>query len=149
MIHKEIRIGNWVGVLGEEKQVLGVDAKLRPDVGYFQFESIPPQEILTHPTKGIHVKPIQLTDDRFLSFGFTKEKDDYVGMGEVFCFRKEEFGPQVRMYIHEDGYYSLYAYNDIKCSIQYVHQLQNLYYALTGEELVLRDGTSAEMGEKN
>jgi len=33
---------------------------------------------------------------------------------------------------------SIYRYNVLLCSIEYVHQLQNLYFALIGKELIIK-----------
>ena len=68
------------------------------------------------------IKPIQLTEEWLLKFGFQKFKGDnldcFLNDFETSCNLKLLFwkGTQIQ-------------------NIDYVHQLQNLYFALTGEEL--------------
>lgn len=73
------------------------------------------------------IEPIPLTEEWLLSFGFQKDKDGVcTKLGVLFWL---ESG---RLQI-ADGYTSL-----INCPCAYVHQLQNLYFALTGNELELK-----------
>ena len=89
-------------------------------------------------------EPIPLTTEWLLKFGFEKDEDfgnwhlnDY----EIFSIRNDRFRifsagvkeGSVHWYNgSSDDYYSSTK------KIQYVHQLQNLYYALTGEELTIK-----------
>lgn len=71
-------------------------------------------------------KPIQLTEEWLIRFGFEK----LIPNGSVYKlgdFHIQDFSPL--------GFYE--CANHIK--IEYVHQLQNLYFALTGEELKLTE----------
>lgn len=76
-------------------------------------------------------EPIPLTEEWLLKFGFKKRNDKYYkgryfieeGLSKLF-----NNGMSFRITINNTE--SAYAN-----SIKYVHQLQNLYYALTGEEL--------------
>ena len=68
--------------------------------------------------------PITLTEEWLLKFGFEKSESKF--------YYKKSFG------VHLD----FTAFNFQSClwlsdNIKYVHQLQNLYFALTGEELIL------------
>lgn len=65
----------------------------------------------------VFIKPIPITEEWLLKFGFTKPKDSegYLLNGLVFY----------------DGFLS----SNQKEKLKYVHQLQNLYHALTGSEL--------------
>ena len=68
------------------------------------------------------VKPIPLTEEWLLKFGFVIHEDGYIT-----C-------PNGRQWIlHLDNEFEFEALNII---VIYVHQLQNLYFALTGEELI-------------
>jgi hypothetical protein len=74
-------------------------------------------------------KPILLTEEWLLKFGFEKdEKNEY-------WFWKNCVSVSVL------GYIELLSFNrqSFKTNIQlkYIHQLQNLYFALTGKELVV------------
>jgi len=69
---------------------------------------------------GDHVKPIPLTEEWLTRFGFVKEKGSYI------------------MGVHQSRFSGLMKFKfdplDIT-RVKYVHELQNLYFALTGEEL--------------
>ena len=85
--------------------------------------------------------PIPLTEELLLNFGF--EKDDvfdkiftYLPLHDL-CMDKLSFRKS-------EGFICYYGikYRTLLKHIQYVHQLQNLYFALTGEELVVSDAVS-------
>ena len=67
-----------------------------------------------------NIRPIPLTEEILLKCGFVK--DEY----EMFVFNRKV------IYKKNDNTFHFYAC-DIE--IKHVHQLQNLYFALTGEEL--------------
>ena len=117
---KELRIGNLIG-FGEK---------------YFQVHEIQEKCFYVLGEKGIELKntvaelkPIQLTEEWLQKLGFKQNKFDKV-------FEVENC--QIEIYFFD---------NDIKCTvcvdsvinkkIEYVHQLQNLYFALTGSELTV------------
>lgn len=74
-----------------------------------------------------NIQPIPLTEDLLLKMGFTFKSYGYSeNEWKQWCY---------------NGYYL----NGFRCTtsgneIQYVHTLQNLYFALTGEELTLKEG---------
>lgn len=76
---------------------------------------------------GHPLNPIPLTEEWLIKFGF--EKTDFGGK----CF---SYG-DILIYPNESEY-RLFAHQYIKGALKYVHQLQNLYFALTGEELTLK-----------
>lgn len=72
-------------------------------------------------------EPIPLTEEWLVKCGFIEHHDCYVkdfivGLYIIYSKKRKEF---------------VYDINgmDVDCNIQYLHQLQNLYFALTGEEL--------------
>jgi hypothetical protein len=67
------------------------------------------------------VKPIPLTEEWLLKFGFEKTENGY--------FVKDG----IILYPIRDLYFRGNLF--IKADIKYVHQIQNLYFALIGEEL--------------
>lgn len=84
------------------------------------------------------IQPIPLTEEWLEKFGFEfQEHESPIGMMLYtnsdwdFCILKE-FG--TFSYAESQG--EDYEYFDVKC-LRTVHQLQNLYFALTGEELIL------------
>ena len=105
---KELRIGNYV--MGETD----------------------PSERVTETTIEILAfiklfKPIPLTEEWLLIFGFKNGviKDNKVGVLEV----------KLNGYTWIGGEHSEHGYEPKE--IKHVHQLQNLYFALTGNELAL------------
>lgn len=126
----ELRIGNWVlipyqnspiAIPAHETQVQGITI-----FGEIQTNNTPEHEGLkTHYN---HVSGIPLTEEWLLKFGFiTHDNHDYFIDISSVCDIHSWFSV-----FKADDFYYIDAF-DIK--IRYVHQLQNLYFALTGEEL--------------
>jgi hypothetical protein len=111
---KELRIGNWV-YDREDKcdiQIMDLD-----DLRYFMY-----------------YEPIPLTEEWFNRFGFYKEEVYYEEYN--YKFKNQSFGefyPKEDYYLPTAYYFSEAFGENFK--LRYVHQLQNLYFALTGEEL--------------
>jgi len=86
-------------------------------------------------------EPIPLTEEWLLKFGF--EKDENIGFDD-FIFSIDIFNIfQCKYELNSFSYPLLMRYgnpNEYKSatSVFYVHQLQNLYKALTGEELKIK-----------
>ena len=79
----------------------------------------------------LNILPIPLTEEILLKFGFEKQhnEDDF-----DYWFKKD-FCDDI-LWEHSEGFcHNLNYGGDIK----YVHQLQNLYFALTGEELIFKN----------
>jgi hypothetical protein len=97
-----------------------------------------------------NIKPIPLTEEWLLKFGF--EKPVYINVGLRFKWIKGKFGlvqifwkdtdidsnEDFALWKTPSGELNCYAHGEVP-KIKYVHQLQNLYHALTGEELELKD----------
>jgi len=111
-----LRIGNWfIGYNGkpfqwglEHFEILTLE-KNRPEI----------DEIIK--------SPIQLTEELLLKCGFDKNLVLITDNGEVRYYRDEE--------IHVGGWDSCTLGMVYISKCKYLHQLQNLYFALTGEEL--------------
>jgi len=87
-------------------------------------------------------KPILLTEEWLYKFGFTnidKGDNDYI----TYADSNHDYYLQIDVR-RKDGKYSILdnSFDDLRAfsmvDIMYVHQLQNLYFALTGEELTIR-----------
>lgn len=96
---------------------------------YVQFPtgSIYKVDMLYHNYESLKVwKPITLTEEWLLKFGFTQCENEY-------WYEKGFFG------ISHEGCVNLQGRGNnefvAEAVIKYVHQLQNIYYALTGSEL--------------
>jgi hypothetical protein len=79
------------------------------------------------------VKPIPLTVDCIKKFEFFEEYSSSKGKG---CFQKKF----INITIADNGFYCYCGdcRRHISITLHHVHQLQNLYFALTGEELTMK-----------
>ena len=91
------------------------------------------------------LQPIPLTEDWLLKFGFIKVTYtvSLSDGGMPYHYEIEGQGNHWRLYF--DGRF--FAFNERKLNLhlshnRYVHQLQNLYFALVGEELKLKEDES-------
>ena len=116
---KELRIGNWY-VIAENDGIKykQVEELIKCNTDYFTDI-----DNLTYAAK-----PIHLTEEWLTKFGFVRK--EYIMLGEIhfdYCLRDLCIEPQNQW---------IYFKNvQIVRKFLYVHQLQNLYFALTGEEL--------------
>jgi hypothetical protein len=118
----ELRIGNWISDRGmKEWQIDSWERKnkVAAKSPIFKFGDLAMEG---HPlTEEVDfLIPIPLTEEWLLKFGFKPLQKDWQKKGLIIHTRKRGF--IVRKSIPQ---------------IHHVHQLQNLYFALTGEELVL------------
>lgn len=108
----ELRYGNWV------------KRDTQPDGFQIDYNSF--GTCMIHPS---WYEPIPLTKAWFSKFGFehrVTNNDDYFAKGgQCFCFETYFY-----LYIPEKK-----TVLGTRNPIKYVHQLQNIYFALTGEEL--------------
>ena len=117
----ELRIGNYVYYVftsgNKEDHVF--------DIGDFEHIAI------HEPAKEIY-QPIPLTEDWLRRFGFEQHHDDcsngVMYIKDIFSEQPKTWG----VYPNEVGS-GIVIKDSIK--LEHVHQLQNLYFALTGEEL--------------
>lgn len=125
----ELRIGNFYNQFGNETKISWVNLK----------------ELESAPDGQIWCKPIDLTNEWFLKFGFHKwGRDD---MPRTVSYEKGGFSVFPANSFCDFKGYGMFHFKpkpnesaeSAKVKIQYVHQLQNLYFALTGEELTITD----------
>ena len=115
----ELRIGNWVNlkdIITTYQKVIMIDSEV--NVIQCQNDIHSPLE---------DYEPIPLTEEILSGWGF--EYDDINGDSGYWQKRPTDSG-LFRILLGEDGF--VYDY---QVDIKYVHQLQNLYFALTNEEL--------------
>lgn len=121
----ELRIGNYVSHFGFTHQVEGIHSKGK--LGEKHRHVVLETGVETFL---MNLKPIQLTEEWLLKFGFEKKVDEYVFQdfaiediheGKTWCMKEFD--------------YADVCYNAIGKGINYVHELQNVYFALVGEEL--------------
>jgi hypothetical protein len=84
------------------------------------------------PQKSFQFKPIPLTEEWLLKLGLKK-----IG---IWTFSLNLVGNlDLIYYLGEKGWsIGLKSYSDFS-NLKYVHQLQNLYFALTGKELTIKE----------
>ena len=131
----ELRIGNYL--MDDESDTLVVVSRIE-SIEYTNWNSGDEFNIvvLEYGTKERYLegdfRPIPITEEWLLNLGFTlyNKENPIMFKGVVFIEQRQKtlIGTQFFTF-HFDG-------NTIK--IQYVHQLQNLYFALTNEELNLK-----------
>ena len=83
-----------------------------------------------------NIQPIPLTEEWLLKFGFNKIQGDKI------FFEKDVFGNTPIKFEKKNIPFSgeqmcLCISNFFTSRIKYVHQLQNIYFALTGDELTI------------
>jgi hypothetical protein len=78
-------------------------------------------------------EPIPLTEEWLLKFGFEKKNKSFHKYSKGFCH--EGFYCGGKWHTIVEGRKNNYFYKG--AWMIYVHQLQNLYFALTGQELII------------
>jgi len=113
----ELRIGNWVEQPNDGvTRVTAIlnDLQIKTETGYIDK----------------YCRPIPLTEEWLLKFGFRGNERQRV---------KRFVGLEI--YTKDLWRYNTKGNNALV--VEYVHQLQNLYFALTGEELELKERQDA------
>ena len=85
-------------------------------------------------------KPIPLTEEWLIKFGFEKGYLNYLVLKEEFycyCYEKSK-GLHIEVFAHDEEDEVIDS-EYLTPTINYVHQLQNLYHALTGKELEIKE----------
>ena len=116
---QELRIGNLVKskLLGTKHKVLGVyKNKIWTDLqeSWSDIEDF---------------EPIPLTEECLLKFGFYKTTEN---AGNLICYKKGKY--TIAKWLKNKWQFWINT-TDLYNSPQHVHQLQNLYFALTNQEL--------------
>ncbi|MDC8024875.1 hypothetical protein [Elizabethkingia anophelis] len=114
---KELRIGNY---LHDRNGNLCKVIELREDGIY--------APAINEAITGLLNKPIELTEEWLLKLGFNKSKFSSNCFKITNGYKFDFAGGEV-----------LYLDSIMQEHIKYIHQLQNLYFALTGEELILQN----------
>ena len=126
---KELRIGN---LLTHDARTCRVTSLIENGESNYDIETrfVKGGEVRFNSIIYVGLEPIPLTEEWLIKFGFEKEVDygqeQYYVNGFMVYGAVEDF--VLSGYV-KDGY----------IKTKYVHQLQNLYHALTGEELTIRE----------
>lgn len=111
---EELRIGNWV----------------MNDANYFEFDVDCFNQINS-------IQPIPLTEEWLLNFGFNY-RNEHRGEGCIMDLKGEKYKSASVAIPYKSQEGRLIYMTVWSAPINYVHQLQNLYYAITGEELKIQ-----------
>lgn len=117
----ELRIGNLLlfSNMIEPDRIISIDA-------WFLRQLVSDHKVKNTELNGYH-HPIPLTEEWLLKFGFVSGKFNYLwGYGNFLYDEKLKLWTWYGIQLHD-------------YLIQYVHQLQNIYFALTGQELKIND----------
>jgi hypothetical protein len=118
---RELRIGNFVESLGDIISVEYVDKLLIKGVYHRD-------DIYNTSIQIKHCNPIELTDEWLIKLGF--KSDGIEWFDGVICLGIFKYG----LYYLPTGEINYIVGKEFK----YVHQLQNLYYAIKEEDLILK-----------
>jgi hypothetical protein len=136
---KELRIGNWI-----------IDYEAEPEETiYYQVEEIQrlSNNKALNQTLGVtyrkgscwtcDIEPIPLTEEWLLKFGFEKGEDEYNFNGFDLENRNTDLFLSVDKIIKLKDNFGCWYFGAYLRELKHVHQLQNLYFALTNRELKL------------
>lgn len=114
----ELRIGNFI------------NKSIKNGNGKILVRQITPYDILNiyEDESRYNFEPITITEEWLLKFGFENDGYDHWNGPEYFELAKKTNGEWINSV-------NCYEY-DHGVPIKYIHQLQNLYFALTGKELI-------------
>jgi len=132
-IAKELRIGNLVDLGNRIAKII--------EIGHLSCVVADLEETQDTIEDYERIKPIPLTEEWLYKFGFAdidKHDHDY----NTYTDSNHDYYLQSDVR-RKDGKYTILdnSFDDLRdftmIDISYVHQLQNMYFALTGEELTL------------
>jgi hypothetical protein len=123
----ELRYGNKLLFIIDDVVTFKNITEFRED-GIYWIKTVEPKI----EAKSFHFKPIPLTEEWLLKLGLEK-----IG---IWTFSLNLAGNlDLIYYLGEKGWsIGLKSYSDFS-NLKYVHQLQNLYFALTGKELTIKE----------
>jgi len=119
---EELRIGNYV----------------YPDMSYPEPVKVCPKDFINTE----HLDPIPLTEEWLLKFGFETDSITFGVFINALRLRLFQI-ERSNSYNDNKNKFTVTVYQSGRsieiCRVRYVHQLQNLYFALTGEELTIKE----------
>lgn len=137
----ELRFGNYL--LYQGIYIVSVDS-----IGNYGFTCNGDE---VHPPDNFDIEPIILTGDWIRKFGFKRYAENKYLIGHqdftyhlthrsLNGFKDGGYFMGIRYDDWDDDPNQVFTFEASKGNIMWVHQLQNLYFALTGIELVLSAG---------
>lgn len=137
MIANEVRIGNWVLIpTNNEIKIPCFPKKIKAITLFGEFDFTEPTYPENHLVPAKHCSGIELSEETIVRLGFEKIKGIKCDGYRI----KTPNGPNEFMIFKIDHLWH-FGFNESQTfcytHFNYVHQLQNLYFTLTGEELSL------------
>ena len=115
----ELRIGNYLALPTRGEDVVIVEEIFADDFIVC--------DVTSNEWPITDYAPIPITEEWLFNLGFVCEWDEYEG-------ETREWHKGCIVFVNSD-HYKIHSSWVFEPEIKYVHQLQNLYFALTGEEL--------------
>jgi hypothetical protein len=136
---ESLRIGNWVEYFGKNKQIDGIKSMSTKEGYAVEIIStdVHGNSIREYtPLDSQSLKPIPLTEEWVLRFGFEIKEDPE----SVFYSIYFDGLTNGSVEIGRTKGCSFYYFENINfiTQIKHVHEMQNIFHALTGEELKLK-----------
>ena len=128
MKSSDLRIGNRVFCKGE--------LILVTMIGISGIQSSENGRVLNAKFNTPDLEPIPLTEEWLIKFGFDKQRDGSHQRNDFSIFLDKRFRTNLYLQDNERNSFKWFGY---ECKVVHVHQLQNLFYALTGEELKTKE----------
>lgn len=128
---RELRIGNWVASCNEntrdnpETWVVGKVYSIGSIECQFEQIEVETEDEFTHFFKDSYFG-IPITEQVLLDCGFKKKQDYITGVGLCYFYTKESVKYRI------DSFFNIPV---LSIKLKHLHQLQNLYFTLTGTEL--------------
>lgn len=130
---QELRIGNLLKSDGRICVVTNIDStsdfKLSPE-GIFSCEFVEEPKHYLSRSDIENYEPIPLTNERLLKFGFDNTETGW----EIIYRNRFKFSVILFKKVASVGMAGPFGLFEVK--LKYVHELQNLFFALTKEELI-------------
>jgi len=122
-----LRIGNYV-IINYGTDLVGYVNSISKDICSVKVDSAKLEA--TNPYE--YIQPIPLTEEWLVKFGYNKRSTYKKRINDKLYYTDKKTGINI-IYIGRG-----YKFTSGRGLIKYVHQLQNLYFALTGEELTIK-----------
>ena len=133
---RELRIGNLLEYKGQLVSVscltLDIDDEYNETIGFVIYGTSSNEHADWNRALALDLKRISLTPEWLERCGFAGSGQFVNGTVEV------EGGGDVQIRVIEDEKCKYYIPFNKSIKIEYIHQLQNLYFALTGEALQIK-----------
>lgn len=128
---QDLRIGNLVSVGNETCSVTGIDMVCEECIVFID----------STPWNIKKLSPIPITEEWLRRFGFVRSGDDIIW----YTLRYQNIELDTDSSVGFETVYLVSPNGSNMCVISYIHELQNLYFALTHTELILSPSTEQKV----